>query len=172
MDKVEAKVGFSIKKTFKEDNFYLDHDSQIRAIEKTFEDAKKPIEKHYSKPGVTAVEVLPILPDFNVNKQSIIWHSKISTDLFDHFSFGNILVLKLSSMQTLLQLGDLFQFSWKKCLKLWLGMAVRQLSFANANKSYKQKENKNWLRFGRIKVKIKFSSSKLWNLRECGKNIR
>lgn len=118
MDKVEAKVGFSIKKTFKEDNFYLDHDSQIRAIEKTFEDAKKPIEKHYSKPGVTAVEVLPILPDFNVNKQSIIWHSKISTDLFDHFSFGNILVLKLSSMQTLLQLGDLFQFSWKKCLKL------------------------------------------------------
>jgi len=68
MDKVEAKVGFSIKKTFKEDNFYLDHDSQIRAIEKTFEDAKKPIEKHYSKPGVTAVEVLPILPDFNLWK--------------------------------------------------------------------------------------------------------
>jgi len=44
----------------------MDREAQIKAIEKTFEDAKKPIEKHYSKPGVTPVEVLPIYPDFKV----------------------------------------------------------------------------------------------------------
>jgi len=119
MDKVEAKVGFSIKKTFKEDNFYLDHDSQIRAIEKTFEDAKKPIEKHYSKPGVTAVEVLPILPDFNVKKQLAITRLfKIFTNTLNYLSFGNILVLKSSLTQILLQPADLSLFNWKKCLKL------------------------------------------------------
>lgn len=44
----------------------MDRDSQIRAIEKTFEDNKIPIEKHYSKPNVTPVEVLPVFPDFKV----------------------------------------------------------------------------------------------------------
>ena len=124
MDKVEAKVGFSIKKTFKEDNTYLDHDSQIRAIEKTFEDAKKPIEKHYSKAGVTAVEVLPILPDFNVNYPVKIWRLQILTIFKNYFSSGNIHVLKSSLTQTLLQLADLFLFNWKKCPKLWSGMTL------------------------------------------------
>ena len=68
IEKAEAKVGFNIKKTFKEENLYLDRESQIAAIEKTFEDVKKPIEKHGSKPGVTAVEVLPVMPDFKVWK--------------------------------------------------------------------------------------------------------
>lgn len=44
----------------------MDRDSQIRAIEKTFEDNKKPIEKHYSKPNVYPVEISPIFPDFKV----------------------------------------------------------------------------------------------------------
>lgn len=98
MDKVEAKVGYSIKKNFKvslfyrvfelltflsltdwnasiwfvfifvsqEETLYMDRESQIKAIEKTFEDNKKPIEKHYSKPNVVPVEVLPIYPDFKV----------------------------------------------------------------------------------------------------------
>ena len=44
----------------------MDREAQICAIEKTFEDAKKPIEKHYSKPGVVPVEVLPVFPDFKV----------------------------------------------------------------------------------------------------------
>lgn len=44
----------------------MDRDSQIKAIEKTFEDNKKPIERHYSKPNVVPVEVLPVYPDFKV----------------------------------------------------------------------------------------------------------
>ncbi|XP_072756643.1 RNA polymerase II-associated factor 1 homolog [Anoplolepis gracilipes] len=67
-DKVEAKVGYSIKKNFKEETLYMDRDSQIKAIEKTFEDNKKPIERHYSKPNVVAVEVLPVYPDFKLWK--------------------------------------------------------------------------------------------------------
>lgn len=46
----------------------MDRDSQIKAIEKTFEDNKKPIEKHYSKPGVTPVEVMSMFPDFDMWK--------------------------------------------------------------------------------------------------------
>uniref|UniRef100_A0A0K8SDN4 RNA polymerase II-associated factor 1 homolog n=1 Tax=Lygus hesperus TaxID=30085 RepID=A0A0K8SDN4_LYGHE len=41
---------------------------KFKAIEKTFEDAKVPIEKHYSKPNVVPVEVLPIFPDFKMWK--------------------------------------------------------------------------------------------------------
>ncbi|CAH0558918.1 unnamed protein product [Brassicogethes aeneus] len=68
MDKVEAKVGYSIKKNLKNETLYMDHDSQIRAIEKTFDDTKIPIEKHYSKPNVVPVEVLPLYPDFSLWK--------------------------------------------------------------------------------------------------------
>lgn len=46
----------------------MDRDSQIKAIEKTFEDNKKPIERHYSKPNVVPTEVLPVYPDFKVLK--------------------------------------------------------------------------------------------------------
>ncbi|XP_038218944.1 RNA polymerase II-associated factor 1 homolog [Zerene cesonia] len=68
MEKVEAKVGYNVKKIFSEETLYMDRESQIKAIEKTFEDNKKPIEKHYSKPGVTPVEVMPIFPDFDMWK--------------------------------------------------------------------------------------------------------
>lgn len=44
----------------------MDRDSQIKAIEKTFKDTKIPIDKHYSKPNVVAVEVQDIFPDFKV----------------------------------------------------------------------------------------------------------
>lgn len=44
----------------------MDRESQIKAIEKTFEDNKKPIERHYSKQNVVPVEILPIYPDFKV----------------------------------------------------------------------------------------------------------
>lgn len=66
IEKIEAKVGYSMKKALKEENIYMDHESQIKAIEKTFADAKKPIIEHSSKKGVTAVEVLPVIPDFKV----------------------------------------------------------------------------------------------------------
>ncbi|XP_046970868.1 RNA polymerase II-associated factor 1 homolog [Vanessa cardui] len=68
MEKVEAKVGYNVKKIFSEETLYMDRDSQIKAIEKTFEDNKKPIEKHYSKPGVTPVEVMSVFPDFDMWK--------------------------------------------------------------------------------------------------------
>ncbi|XP_041968982.1 RNA polymerase II-associated factor 1 homolog isoform X2 [Aricia agestis] len=68
MEKVEAKVGYNVKKIFSEETLYMDRDSQIKAIEKTFEDNKKPIEKHYSKPGVTPVEIMPVFPDFEMWK--------------------------------------------------------------------------------------------------------
>lgn len=68
MDKVEAKVGYSIKKSLTSETLYMDRDSQIEAIEKTFTDSKIPIEKHYSKPNVVPVEVLPLYPDFNLWK--------------------------------------------------------------------------------------------------------
>jgi RNA polymerase II-associated factor 1 len=46
----------------------MDRDSQVAAIEKTFADSKMPIEKHYSKPNVVPVEILPMYPDFKVWK--------------------------------------------------------------------------------------------------------
>lgn len=46
----------------------MDRESQIKAIEKTFDDNKITIEKHYSKPGVVAVEVSPVFPDFKLWK--------------------------------------------------------------------------------------------------------
>ncbi|XP_077299495.1 RNA polymerase II-associated factor 1-like protein antimeros [Arctopsyche grandis] len=68
MEKVEAKVGYNVKKSLGEETLYMDRDSQIKAIEKTFEDNKKTIDKHYSKPGVVPVEVLPVYPDFSLWK--------------------------------------------------------------------------------------------------------
>lgn len=65
---VEAKVGYNVKKIFSEETLYMDRESQIKAIEKTFEDNMKPIEKHYSKPGVTPVEVMNVFPDFDMWK--------------------------------------------------------------------------------------------------------
>lgn len=47
---------------------YTDRDSQLEAIEKTFCDVKETLENHYSKPGVTVVEELPIYPDFDLWK--------------------------------------------------------------------------------------------------------
>ena len=56
-EKAESRVGYHLKKMQKDEDVYKDRESQIAAIEKTFEDAKVPIEKHFNKPGVYAVEV-------------------------------------------------------------------------------------------------------------------
>ena len=45
------------------DELYMDRDSQIDAIEKTFRDAQREITQHYSKPHVHPVEILPVMPD-------------------------------------------------------------------------------------------------------------
>ena len=57
-EKAESRVGYHLKKMQKDEDVYKDRESQIAAIEKTFEDAKVPIEKHFNKPGVYAVEVI------------------------------------------------------------------------------------------------------------------
>lgn len=64
MEKVEAKVGYNVKKSFVEETLYMDREAQIRAIEKTFDETKTEIKNHYSKPNVTAVETFQIFPDF------------------------------------------------------------------------------------------------------------
>ncbi|XP_070576848.1 RNA polymerase II-associated factor 1 homolog [Ptychodera flava] len=65
-EKAETKVGASLRKQFADEDLYKDRDSQIAAIEKTFEMAKQPILQHYSKPHVTPVETYPVCPDFDL----------------------------------------------------------------------------------------------------------
>lgn len=76
-DKSETKVGYKIKKGIPEDYFYKDRDSQIKAIERTFEKSKEQITKHYTKPGVQPVEVLPVFPDFE------LWKYPFAQVIFD-----------------------------------------------------------------------------------------
>jgi len=63
IEKIESDIGYSVKKKMNMDDVFMDKDAQIRAIEKTFEDARIPIEKHHSKPNVYPVEEYTILPD-------------------------------------------------------------------------------------------------------------
>lgn len=64
MEKAEAKVGYNVKNTLRDETLYMDRDQQIHAIESTFEESKLDITTHYCKPNVTPVEVFPIYPDF------------------------------------------------------------------------------------------------------------
>ncbi|XP_036335697.1 RNA polymerase II-associated factor 1 homolog [Rhagoletis pomonella] len=64
LENIEAKVGYNVKKSLREETLYLDRDAQVKAIEKTFNDSKQEITKHYSKPNVVPVEVLSVYPDF------------------------------------------------------------------------------------------------------------
>ena len=68
IEKIESDIGFHVKKKMNVDDMYMDKDSQIRAIEKTFDDAREPIEKHHSKANVFAVEEYTILPDSDMWK--------------------------------------------------------------------------------------------------------
>eukprot|EP00731_Ephydatia_muelleri_P028172 Em0019g1045a len=76
-ESAETKVGYSVKKKLQGLDVYKDRASQITAIETTFEAAKQPIDKHYSKPGVQAKEVLPLFPDFD------LWKLPFAQVIFD-----------------------------------------------------------------------------------------
>ncbi|NWV92021.1 PAF1 factor, partial [Machaerirhynchus nigripectus] len=76
-EKPEVKIGVSVKQQFTEEEIYKDRDSQIAAIEKTFEDAQKAITQHYSKPRVTPLEVMPVFPDFKM------WINPCAQVIFD-----------------------------------------------------------------------------------------
>ena len=66
-NKQEAKVGYHLmKKKNTDEVLYKDRDSQVKAINSTFEGATLPITEHYSKPNVIPVQILPIFPDFEV----------------------------------------------------------------------------------------------------------
>lgn len=65
LENIEAKVGYNVKKSLKEVPLVLDRDAQVAAIEKTFEDSKLEISRHYNKTNVTPVEVHPVYPDFS-----------------------------------------------------------------------------------------------------------
>lgn len=73
----ETKVGYNVKKMMKEEDLYMDRESQINAINKTFDEAQKPIETHYSKPNVKPVEILPLFPD------SELWKYPFAQVMFD-----------------------------------------------------------------------------------------
>lgn len=77
MPMTRFRVGFSMKNKYKGLNFYKTRESQVEAIENLFEAVKKPVKNHYSKPGVTAVEELPIFPDFE------LWPYASTQVLFD-----------------------------------------------------------------------------------------
>lgn len=65
MEKAEAKVGYNVKNSLREETLYMDREQQIKAINSTFEESKKPItQQHYCKPNVVPVEVYPVYPDF------------------------------------------------------------------------------------------------------------
>ncbi|XP_078483282.1 RNA polymerase II-associated factor 1 homolog [Ciona intestinalis] len=74
---VETRIGAGAKEIFKQEDLYKDRDGQIAAIQKTFEDSKKEITKHYSKPNVFPVDVLPIYPDMKM------WQHPSAQVIFD-----------------------------------------------------------------------------------------
>lgn len=67
-DRPETKVGVNVKKKLNADIVYKDRESQIDAINRSFEAVKKPSNEHYSKPGVYAIEEFAIYPDFELWK--------------------------------------------------------------------------------------------------------
>jgi len=67
------------KKKTEQEVFYGDRESQIAAIDKTFSDARIPAKKHYSKPGVYAMEETPVLPDVELWKLNFV-HSLFDID--------------------------------------------------------------------------------------------
>ena len=72
IEKIENKVGFGGRKKMAAGAvapaLFMDREAQIAAVEKTFEDAKLDIGEHYSKKGVTPVEVMPVLPNSDLWK--------------------------------------------------------------------------------------------------------
>ncbi|CAB3980556.1 RNA polymerase II-associated factor 1 homolog [Paramuricea clavata] len=68
-EQMETKVGYSMKKKFQGTDVYKDRESQVEAIQGTFESAKRPIYRHPSKRGIKPVDVLPVFPDFQMWSQ-------------------------------------------------------------------------------------------------------
>jgi len=78
-DMAETKVGYNHQKRKKVQNvdLYKDRDSQIEAIEASFEAAKKSITHHETNKRIKPVEILPFFPDFQ------FWHMPCAHVIFD-----------------------------------------------------------------------------------------
>merc|ERR1711970_503085 len=74
-EKTESRI--DIKEKFKDEEIYKDREAQIKAIEQTFADALEDVSDHCSKPGVHAVDVMPLLPDFDM------WQHACAQVIFD-----------------------------------------------------------------------------------------
>ena len=75
-----SRVGYNAQKRKKEAqsvDLYKDRDSQIEAIEASFEAAKKSITKHEMNGRIKPVEILPFFPDFQ------FWHMPCAHVIFD-----------------------------------------------------------------------------------------
>ncbi|KAL3102186.1 hypothetical protein niasHS_003595 [Heterodera schachtii] len=77
-ERPDTKIGYGMKNRIKDESFeYKGRDSQIAAIQRTFSEVQKPVRHHYSKKGVTAVEEMPIFPDFE------LWRYPFAQVIFD-----------------------------------------------------------------------------------------
>uniref|UniRef100_A0A1I7UAW1 RNA polymerase II-associated factor 1 homolog n=1 Tax=Caenorhabditis tropicalis TaxID=1561998 RepID=A0A1I7UAW1_9PELO len=64
-DRQETKLGYNLKKNQQVEDLYRDKQSQIDAINKTFEDVRKPVTQHHTKKDLKPVEECYIFPDFD-----------------------------------------------------------------------------------------------------------
>ncbi|ESO12345.1 hypothetical protein HELRODRAFT_93221 [Helobdella robusta] len=103
-NKAEARVGFNINKKITDEILYKDRDSQIKAINATFDAASKPIHEHYSKPNVVPVEVLPLLPDFEM------WKHPFAQVIFDSdpAAVGKSVAAQMEEMSQAIICGEQF----------------------------------------------------------------
>lgn len=71
---MERAIGKKIKSESKweELNFLNNHKLRVQTIEKSFDVASVPISEHPSKPGVFAVEVVPVFPDFDLQDHKFV----------------------------------------------------------------------------------------------------
>lgn len=81
-EKTETKVGYNVRKSMKGEAIFLDKESQIKAINETFDAAEKPIDKHPTKSDVYAERVLPLFPDFDMWKH-LFAHVKFDSEPSD-----------------------------------------------------------------------------------------
>ena len=100
----------------------MDRDAQIKAIEQTFEDTKKPIEKHYSKPNVVPVEVLPVYPDFKVS----------------YLSLSSMKICKLKWFRLIYQLFKNIKYLFRPCGKESTEVQITQNKGKESEDSYQK----------------------------------
>ena len=68
---------------------YRDIASQIQLIDKTFDDVRPSCTQHHSKPGVVAIEELPLLPDLQLWKYPFaqVGYSILFYILYDYSTY-------------------------------------------------------------------------------------